>query len=298
MSYIKKKIASWEITYGQIAISGRDYVIAKKLFKNYFGTTFELETSKGRFPNRHLLDMKYSLRLACKPFFSGLNEGDAIYLQPLDQNKIRISEVEPAEGIEEIEDKVVKKTISKGTSSDIVKLLVDIVKENRKLKEENEELIKYKDRLEKYQKLEYIFEDERFMEDWLERNIHKALANLEIIDRQPIVIWNESFMRNKPDFFCLDKTTRELVIVENKVRGRHRKFETQFLTYTAWVKKYLKQINEKYKDKNLKATENFKFVIITDTIDERLQAICEDNKIALVLIDGGVVFEEIAPYYN
>ena len=95
----------------------------------------------------------------------------------------------------------------------------------------------------------------------------------------------------------MDKNTRELVIVENKVRGRHRKVETQFLTYTAWVKRNLEKINEKYKDKNLKTTENFRFVIITDTTDERLQAICEDNKIALILIDGGVVFEEIVPYY-
>ena len=135
------------------------------------------------------------------------------------------------------------------------------------------------------------------MEDWLERNIHKALANLEIIDRQPVITWNEPFMRNKPDFFCLDKTTRELVIVENKVRGRHRTVETQFLTYSAWVKRNLEKINEKYKDKDLKATDKFKFVIIADTIDERLEAICEDNKIALVLIDGGVIFEEIVPYY-
>lgn len=56
-------------------------------------------------------------------------------------------------------------------------------------------------------------------------------------------------------------------------------------------------INEKYKDKNIKASENFKFVIIADTTDERLEAICEDNKIALVQIDGGVIFEEIIPYY-
>ena len=162
----------------------------------------------------------------------------------------------------------------------------------------NEELIRYKDRLEKYQNLEYIFEDERFMEDWLERNIHKALANLEVIDRQPVIVWNEPFMRNKPDFFCLDKTTRELVIVENKVRGRHKRIETQLLSYKAWVNRNINEINAQYKDSGLKATENFKFVIITDTTDERLEAICEDNKIALILIDGGVIFEEIIPYFE
>ncbi len=296
MRYIKKKIASWEIRYGQIAITGRDYEIGKRLFGNYFGGTFELETFKGNFPNRHFIhdDARNSLRLACMPFFSALKESHIIYIQPLDINKISILEEEP---IEEIEGREVTEVIAAETSADVTKLLVDLVKENKALREGNEELLRYKDRLEKYQNLEYIFEDEQFMEDWLERNIHKAVANLEIVDRQPVVTWNEPFMRNRPDFFCLDKTTRELVIVENKVRGRHRKVETQFLTYKAWVRRNMDKINAKYSDKNLKATENFRFVIITDTTDERLEAICEDSKITLILIDGGVIFEEIIPYY-
>jgi hypothetical protein len=267
MKYLKKKIASWEIKYGQIAITGRDYEIAKKIFGDYFSRTFELETFRGSFPNRHFLheDTRNSLRLACKPFFSVLNEGDIIYLQPIDSNKIGVYKDEPVGEIEKIEDREEIEAIPVETGADVTKLLVGLVKENKALREENEELIRYKDRLEKYQNLEYIFEDEQFMEDWLERNIHKALANLEIIDRQPVVTWNESFMRNKPDFFCLDKTTIE--------------------------------INKKYEGKNLKATENFRFVIITDTTDERLEAICEDNGITLILIDGGVVFEEIVPYY-
>lgn len=299
MDYLKKKIASWEIKYGQIAITGSDYEIAKKIFGDYFSRTFELKTFKGSFPNRHFLheDTRNSLRLACKPFFSELNESDIIYLQPIDPNKIAVYKEEPIKKIEKIEDREVAEVIHVETSADVTKLLVDLVKENKALREENKELIRYKDRLEKYQNLEYIFEDEQFMEDWLERNIHKALSNLEIIDRQPVVTWNESFMRNKPDFFCLDKTTRELVIVENKVRGRHKKVETQFLTYKAWVIRNVDKINEKYQDKNLKATEKFKFVIITDTTDERLEAICEDSRIALILIDGGVIFEEIVPYY-
>lgn len=298
MYYVKKKIASWEIKYGQIQMTGKSYEIAKKIFLDHIGITFELETFLGVFSNRHFIheDTRNSLRLACSPFFSKLNEGDIIYLKPIDVNKIAIYKEEPVEAaepkVEEIKDKVLQ-----DAGPEFTQVLIDVVKENKILREENEELIKYKDRLEKYQKLEYIFEDEKFMEDWLERNIHKAIANLEIIDRQIVITWNEAFMRNKPDFFCLDKTTRELVIVENKVRGRHRKVETQFLTYRAWTKRNLDRINEKYKDKNLKATKNFKFVIITDTTDERLEAVCEDNKIALILIDGGVVFEEIIPYY-
>jgi len=298
MEYVKKKIAGWEIKYGQIAISRKDYEAVKTLFRDYFGVTFELETFMGTFTNRHFIDASWGLRLACSSFFSKLNDGDTIYLFPLDSNKIKVTKEEPVIESEGIVSSSFTEIIPKGTSDDVTKLLVDLVKENRALREINEELIIYKDRLEKYQNLEYIFEDERFMEDWLERNIHKALANLEVIDRQPVLTWKQTFMRNRPDFFCLDKTTRELVIVENKVRGRHNKIETQLLSYKAWVRKNINEINEKYKDDDLRATYNFTFVIITDTIDERLQAICEDNNITLILIDGGVIFEEIVPYFQ
>lgn len=199
-----------------------------------------------------------------------MNDGEIIYLQPLDRYSIKISKDEPNKDIEEVEERKLKDSIPIETNLEVSNIFLEIVKENKQLREENEELIRYKDRLEKYQNLEYIFEDEKFMEDWLERNIHKAVANLEIIDRQLIITWNSAFMRNKPDFFCLDKTTRELVIVENKVRGRHKKVETQFLTYSSWVKRNLEEINQKYSNRDLKATENFRFVIITDSSDERL----------------------------
>jgi hypothetical protein len=299
MGYVKKKMASWEIKYGQIGLSGKEFRIARNIFADYFGKTFELVTFNGTFPNRHLIydDDRGYIRFACTPFFSKLREGEVIYLKPIDESNIGVYRDEPEQEAQKVDIKEMKQDISKAASPEVTTLLVDLVKENRKLREENQELIMYKDRLEKYQNLGYIFEDERFMEDWLERNIHKAVANLEVIDRQPVVMWNEPFMRNRPDFFCLDKTTKELVIVENKVRGRHKKVETQFLTYKAWVNRNLLEINEKYKDRNLRATKDFKFVIITDTTDERLEAVCEDSKIALVVIDGGVVFEEIVPYY-
>jgi hypothetical protein len=191
----------------------------------------------------------------------------------------------------------VKDEAAKGLNPDLTELLIDLVNDYRKLVAENRELTRYKDEYDKYQGLEYIFEDEQFMEDWLERNIHKAIPNIEVIDRQPIIAWNEQFMRNKPDFFCMDKTTRELVIVENKIRGRHRKVETQYLTYKAWVNRNLDKINVKYSNKQLKATKDFKFAIISDTTDERLQAVCEDSNIALVKIGGGVFFESLVPYY-
>lgn len=295
MKYFEKKIASWEIKYGQIGITGNDYKICKKLFSHYISKEFTLETHIGIFYNKHFLheEKKKCLRLACNPFFARLNEGQSIYLFPINKNKIGISNIKPSDHT----GSDIWSTLHTNSVSELTSHLIHYLEENQKLREENEELQKYKDRLNKYQYLEYIFEDEKFMEDWLERNIHKALANLEVIDRQPIITWKESFMRNKPDFFCLDKTTRELVIVENKVKGRYRKIGTQFLTYSAWVRRNIEHINNIYADKRLNATGNFRFVIITDTIDERLQAICEDSQIALLLIDGGVIFEEIIPYY-
>jgi len=98
MDALKKKVESWEVKYGQIAITGNDYEAAKVLFRDYFGRTFELETFKGNFPRRHFLyyEARNFLRLACKPFFGGLNAGDVIYLKPIDQNRIEVLAGEPA----------------------------------------------------------------------------------------------------------------------------------------------------------------------------------------------------------
>jgi len=95
MEYIEKKIVSWEIEYGQIAIPVKDYEIAKRLFNDYINMTFDLETFKGNFKNRNFLDNGYRLRLACKPFFSKLNNRDIIYIQPLNQNTLKISKEKP-----------------------------------------------------------------------------------------------------------------------------------------------------------------------------------------------------------
>lgn len=95
MEYIEKKIVSWEIEYGQIAIPTKNYEITKKIFKNYLNVYFNLETFKGNFRNRNFLDNGHRLRLACKPFFSKLNVGDIIYIHPLNQNTIKISKEKP-----------------------------------------------------------------------------------------------------------------------------------------------------------------------------------------------------------
>lgn len=296
MNYIKKKVASWEVKHGQIGISGKDNIIARELFKDFFGRTFVLETYKGSFKdiNFNEKSLSTSLRLSCSSFFKQLKPNDILYLQIKDADTIQITNKEPKSHDSDTSSVISPK--SKFTEKELLEIVVMLTNENQQLRETNSSLFPYKDRVEKYENLQKIFNDEKFMEGWLERNIHKAIADLEIIDRQPIINWSKSGLKNRLDFFCLDKTTRELVIVENKVRGNKTTLETQYLSYKAWVAENIDDINEKYKINDLKATTNFKFVIITDTTDDRLESICRNSKIALILIDGGVIFEEIVPY--
>ncbi len=122
MKYVKKTIAPWEIKYGQIAISRRDYEDVKTLFKDCFGVTFKLETFMGTFPNRHFIDAEWGLRLACAPFFSKLNDGDTIYLMPSDYGKVKVTKEEPTgeiEGIEGIEGSAATEVIPAGTNADV-----------------------------------------------------------------------------------------------------------------------------------------------------------------------------------
>jgi len=101
MEYIKKLIASWEIKYGQISITGQEYYKAINLFSKYIGRTFTIQTYKGEFKNKHFLHEDYknrkALRLACSPFFSKLNEVDTLYLYPINEYDICISNKEPNE---------------------------------------------------------------------------------------------------------------------------------------------------------------------------------------------------------
>ncbi len=175
MPYITKKMASWEIEYGQIAISGKENVIARDLFKSFFGKTFKLQTFLGTFKDVNFNEKtsSTSLRLSCSVFFKKLSPGDIIFLQPIDDDTVEILNAEP-------QSKPVKQTIekkSKFSEDELLELITTLTKENQELRETNSNLFIYKERIEKYEGLQKIFSDERFMEDWLERNIHKAIQN-------------------------------------------------------------------------------------------------------------------------
>ena len=158
MDYIEKKLAPWEIKYGQIRIGGDDYAKAKDLFESYFGVTFKLETFEGSFPNQNFLlyKKKKTIRLSCSQFFSKLKEGNIIYIQPEKPGIIKIYDKEPSQKIEDItKNKNVIKTVQKA-NKEVTNLLIDLIKENRKLRKTNEYLLIYKDKFEKFQDLKYI----------------------------------------------------------------------------------------------------------------------------------------------
>jgi len=287
MEYIEKKMAGWEIKHGQIKISCADSIKAREIFKDFLGKTFDLETFKGNFKDVHFYEKESALRFSC-PFFKNLATDDTIYIFAKNNNAISITDKEPnSVTIDESEQSLSK--------TELLEIIAKLTKENQELRKTNSSLFEYKDRLDKYENLEKIFDDEHYMEEWLERNIHRVIADLDVIDRQVEIRWSDE-KKNRIDLLCLDKTTRELVIVENKVNGNKRTLDTQYLKYKAWYIKNLDETNEKYKTHNLKATKNLKVVIITDTIDDSLRSMCEINNIPLFLIDGGVIFDEIVPY--
>jgi hypothetical protein len=292
--YRKKKMASWEIKYGQILLSGENNLSARDIFKDYFGKTFTLNTFKGTYKNVNFLNKlaKSNVRLCCSRFVKQLKMDDIIYISIENDDTIKISQNEPINNVINNQ-----KKSKKYTEDELKDIIIELTKENQKLKENNSQLLEYKDQLDKYESLDKIFKDEKFMEDWLERNIHKVVSDLDVIDRQITISWPD-LNTSRLDLLCIDKTTKELVVVENKVRGRNKTLETQYLTYKAWVANNIDNINEKYKDFNLKATSNFKFVIITDTIDDKIENMCNGNNIPLIFINGGVIFEEIVPYDN
>lgn len=264
-----------------------ELLLVKDFFKDYQDDfTFKLETFKGTTEQCKLRSSVDDIIILRCDFFEELNQKELYLLKIKDKEVISITNIEDDNSCNN----------NNFSEKQLLNVFAKIENENRELRNINTVLIDYKTKLDKYSKLEKIFNDEKFMEDWLVRNIHKVLADLEVIDRQPTITWPNSKIKNRPDLFCLDKTTRELVIIENKIRGNKTTLETQYLTYRAWISENIEQINNQYSKFKINATEKFKFVIITDTTDEKLETICKHNRIPLILIDGGVIFQQIIPY--
>lgn len=173
-------------------------------------------------------------------------------------------------------------------------LIIDLQSKVIELQDELKTLNDYKTQFQKILNADYLFSSEKFLESWLEENIHKAADNLIIIDRQPSARWSDGKF-GRLDLLAMNKETKELVIIEIKTRKRDKRSSyDQFLRYTAWAKKNLKTLAETYADAGLSPTINLQFMIITDYVDEEMIEICKDRGIALLKIFGGLGFEKAA----
>lgn len=162
------------------------------------------------------------------------------------------------------------------------------------LHQENSILNKYKAMYDKILNAEYLFNSEKFLEMWLEENIHKVGDNLVIIDRQPYAAWSDGKF-GKLDLLAMNKETKELVIIEVKTRKRDKNSGySQYLRYTTWAKKNLIALAKKYASHGLRPTEALSFMIITDFVDEEMTEICKGHNITLLRIFGGLGFDKVS----
>jgi RecB family endonuclease NucS len=284
-------LKSYEVRYREILFTGEDYDRARKHFDDLLTKPFKLTTPKETYPDKRFTydSEKRRIRLPCT-YFEKLNAGDVILIQKAD-NTLVIS----------LEQKSFSPTtpITLNPEKDFAAVRDKVIALQDKiisLQEENGILQDYKRRLEEFENFEYFFADEQEMEEWLIKNMHKVLPDIEPIDQQIWVTWKD-LSKNRMDIFAMDKTTRELVVIEVKTRKRRLKTaETQFMFYKTWVLKNLASLNEKYSVKGLRATQDFKFVIMTDFYGARLQEVCQTFGICLVNIDGGIHCEQIVPY--
>lgn len=177
---------------------------------------------------------------------------------------------------------------------DLREKIISLQQEVIDLKTEMLLLNEYKIQYQKILNADYLFNSERFLETWLEENIHKLAANLQIIDRQPNIKWtNGKFGRL--DLLAMNKETNDLVIIEVKTRKRDKKSSyDQFLRYTTWARKNLDELQKTYSIHGLKPTINLEFMIITDHVDEEMSEICRAHGITLLKIFGGLGFEKVA----
>lgn len=159
------------------------------------------------------------------------------------------------------------------------------------------EIINLREYRELYRKIldtDYLFSSEKFLETWLQENIHRVMPELEIIDQQPTATWPDGQF-GRLDLIAKNKETKDIAIIEVKTRKRRIKSGyDQFLRYTSWVRRFKNDISTKYKTHDLKITDAPSFIIITDYTTNEMEAICRDHGITLIKVFGGLGFEKVA----
>lgn len=155
-------------------------------------------------------------------------------------------------------------------------------------------LREYKELYRKILDTDYLFSSEKFLESWLQENIHRILPELEIIDRQPTISWPDGQF-GRLDLLAKNKETNDIAIIEVKTRKRRLKSGyDQFLRYTTWVRRFKNEIQDKYKLNKNTISDYPNFIIITDYTTQEMEAICKDHGITLIKVFGGLGFEKVA----
>lgn len=185
-----------------------------------------------------------------------------------------------------------KKIEITGVSSEAVDV-VSLQQEIIDLQREVINLQSYKDYYNRIISTDYLFSSEKFMENWLEGNLHKLLPEIDILDRQPYIKWKDGKF-GRLDLLGFNKDEQEISIIEVKTRKRNKRSGyDQFLRYTTWVKRNIDQLVKEYKLPPSAAKNGVGFVIITDHANDEMKAICSEYGIKIVRLFGGLGFEII-----
>ncbi len=172
--------------------------------------------------------------------------------------------------------------------------VIDLQEEMLQLKDEISQLKTYKDFYNRILNTDYLFSSEKFFETWIQENMHRIYPEFEILDRQPGVSWPDGKF-GRLDLLAVNKETKELVIIEVKTRKRSKKSGyDQFLRYTSWARRNIEALRSKYPKSEISPTDEPHFVIISDYVDDEMQAICKDHGISLVHVFGGLGIERAA----
>lgn len=178
--------------------------------------------------------------------------------------------------------------VSSGTV-DVISLQQEIID----LQREVINLQSYKDYYNRIISTDYLFSSEKFLENWLEGNIHKLLPEIDILERQPYIKWKDGKF-GRLDLLGFNKDDQEISIIEVKTRKRSKQSGyDQFLRYTTWVKRNIDHLVKEYKLPTSAAKNNVGFVIITDHANDEMKAICSEYGIKIVRLFGGLGFEVI-----
>lgn len=172
--------------------------------------------------------------------------------------------------------------------------IIDLQDELLSAKQQIIELNSYRDYYNKLLTTDYLFSSEKFLESWVQENIHKVFPELQIIDRQLHAKWPDGKF-GKLDLLAFNKDTGGLTILEIKTRKRSTKsgFD-QYMRYSSWLKRNYKAVKNAYADLPINDEIAVDFIILSDFVNEEMKTVCKDHGIKLIHIFGGLGFDRVS----